>query len=53
LNVPESLRPVLAASLLLVRPDHYVAWRGEADEAEPPALLNLVRGAANDTWGRG
>jgi len=30
-----------AASRVLIRPDHHVAWRGEAD-ADPAALLAMV-----------
>ena len=31
--------------LLLDRPDHHVAWRGDVLPADPVALVDLVRGA--------
>jgi hypothetical protein len=31
-------------SLLLVRPDQHVAWRGDAAPADPAALADLVSG---------
>ncbi|MEM5428772.1 FAD-dependent oxidoreductase [Cupriavidus oxalaticus] len=33
-------------TLTLVRPDQYVAWRGDAVPADPLALVDLIRGAA-------
>lgn len=38
-------RAAYAATLVLVRPDHLVAWRGEAAPDDPDALLATVRGA--------
>lgn len=32
--------------LVLSRPDQHVAWRGDAEPADPLALIDLVRGAA-------
>ncbi len=32
-------------ALVLVRPDQYVAWTGDAAPGDPSALLDLVRGA--------
>jgi hypothetical protein len=31
--------------LVLVRPDQHVAWRGDAEPADPLDLVDLVRGA--------
>ncbi len=33
--------------LLLSRPDQHVAWRGDSLPADPLALIDRVRGAAN------
>jgi hypothetical protein len=33
--------------LLLSRPDQHVAWRGDSSPADPLALIDRVRGAAN------
>jgi 2-polyprenyl-6-methoxyphenol hydroxylase-like FAD-dependent oxidoreductase len=33
-------------ALVLARPDGHVAWRGDAPPADPPALVDLIRGAA-------
>ncbi len=41
--VPEAIS-ACAASLVLVRPDGYVAWRGEATSAEAADVLDRVRG---------
>jgi hypothetical protein len=35
------------AGLVLSRPDQHVAWRGDVLPADPLALIDLVRGAAN------
>jgi hypothetical protein len=32
--------------LAMVRPDQHIAWRGDAEPADPMALIDLVRGAA-------
>jgi len=32
--------------LVLVRPDGHVAWRGDADPADPMGVIDTVRGAA-------
>jgi hypothetical protein len=31
--------------LVLARPDQHVAWRGDAEPADPLDLVDLVRGA--------
>jgi hypothetical protein len=35
------------AGLVLSRPDQHVAWRGDRLPADPLALIDRVRGAAN------
>jgi 2-polyprenyl-6-methoxyphenol hydroxylase-like FAD-dependent oxidoreductase len=40
----DSLAP-FAQKLILVRPDQHVAWRGDAEPADPLGLVDLVRGA--------
>jgi hypothetical protein len=35
----------LGAKLILLRPDHYVAWTGDATPADPAALMRKVAGA--------
>jgi hypothetical protein len=37
---------VYAQSLILVRPDQHIAWRGNALPADCEALIDLIRGAA-------
>jgi len=37
---------VYAHSLVLVRPDQHIAWRGDAVPADCDALIDLIRGAA-------
>jgi 2-polyprenyl-6-methoxyphenol hydroxylase-like FAD-dependent oxidoreductase len=45
LDVPESAaRALYAADLVLVRPDHHVAWRGNALPADPDVLLARLTG---------
>jgi hypothetical protein len=39
------VRRVYERSLCLVRPDGHVAWRGNAEPADCPALVDCVRGA--------
>jgi hypothetical protein len=47
LDLDEQHTAVLAPwRLLLVRPDQHVAWRGSGAPADPLALIDLVRGAA-------
>jgi 2-polyprenyl-6-methoxyphenol hydroxylase-like FAD-dependent oxidoreductase len=41
----KGLREAFEAGLVLVRPDHYVAWRGQAAPADPGAVIDVVRGA--------
>jgi hypothetical protein len=41
----EPARALYARKLVLVRPDQHVAWRGDAEPAEPLDLIDLVRGA--------
>jgi NADPH-dependent 2,4-dienoyl-CoA reductase/sulfur reductase-like enzyme len=38
--------------LVLVRPDQHVAWRGDAEPADPPDLVDLVRGAARTSMAK-
>ena len=38
-------RALYARKLVLVRPDRHVAWRGDAEPANPMELVDLVRGA--------
>ncbi len=35
--------------LVLSRPDQHIAWRGDAEPADPMALIDLIRGAAVKT----
>jgi 2-polyprenyl-6-methoxyphenol hydroxylase-like FAD-dependent oxidoreductase len=37
------------AALALIRPDHYVAWRGTDAPADPVAVIDRIRGAATVT----
>ncbi len=38
--------------LVLVRPDQHVAWRGDAEPADPLDLVDLVRGRHADVDGK-
>jgi hypothetical protein len=38
-------RKIYERDLVLVRPDHYVAWRGDAAPADALAVIDQVRGA--------
>jgi aromatic ring hydroxylase-like protein len=38
--------------LVLVRPDQHVAWRGDAELADPLSLVDLVRGAAQTSMAK-
>ncbi|WP_407176922.1 FAD-dependent oxidoreductase [Bradyrhizobium sp. STM 3562] len=42
----EDLKALYPQKLVLSRPDQHVAWRGDAPPAEPSALIDLIRGAA-------
>jgi 2-polyprenyl-6-methoxyphenol hydroxylase-like FAD-dependent oxidoreductase len=42
------VREVWGCDLALVRPDQHVAWRGERSPADPFAVVDRVRGAADD-----
>ncbi|WP_024507713.1 FAD-dependent oxidoreductase [Bradyrhizobium sp. ARR65] len=42
----EELNALYPQKLVLSRPDQHVAWRGDALPAEPSALIDLIRGAA-------
>jgi len=42
----ESIAELYECRLVLVRPDGHVAWRGDAVPADPPAVVDVVRGAA-------
>jgi 2-polyprenyl-6-methoxyphenol hydroxylase-like FAD-dependent oxidoreductase len=46
IDLPEMPAPYRHA-LLLSRPDQHVAWRGDALPADPLALVDLIRGAAD------
>ena len=46
LNRPD-LRSIYERNLLLVRPDHHVAWRGDAVPADAEGLLQQVTGMAS------
>jgi 2-polyprenyl-6-methoxyphenol hydroxylase-like FAD-dependent oxidoreductase len=41
----EPARALYARRLALARPDQHIAWRGDAEPAEPLDLIDLVRGA--------
>jgi hypothetical protein len=45
ISVPEA-DELYGARLVLVRPDQYIAWRGDALPAEPDSLLARVTGHA-------
>lgn len=40
----EHVRVLYQRDLVLIRPDHHVAWRGDASPAHPGAVLDRVRG---------
>lgn len=40
---------VYGAAMALIRPDHYVAWRGAGEPADPVAVIDWVRGAGTIT----
>jgi hypothetical protein len=46
--------PAIAAlyerPLVLVRPDGHIAWRGDEEPADSPAVVDRVRGAAAGTF---
>ncbi len=44
LNEP-ALASLYEASILLIRPDQHIAWRGVTPHEDPVSLINLVRGA--------
>ena len=39
------IRALYEADLVLIRPDQYVAWRGNSVPEDPQRLIDLVRGA--------
>ena len=41
-----NLRDLYARTMVLVRPDGHVAWRGDALDEDPALILDTVRGAA-------
>jgi 2-polyprenyl-6-methoxyphenol hydroxylase-like FAD-dependent oxidoreductase len=41
----DALRELYESDLALIRPDHYVAWRGSAVPDDPAAVLDTARGA--------
>jgi hypothetical protein len=46
LDVVSNEAAIYDRKLVLSRPDQHVAWRGDAEPADPMALIDLVRGAA-------
>jgi 2-polyprenyl-6-methoxyphenol hydroxylase-like FAD-dependent oxidoreductase len=40
-------RTLYERDLVLIRPDHHVAWRGDAAPDQPGAILDRIRGATN------
>lgn len=42
----DDIRTLYAGDLVLVRPDHHVAWRGDRIPDDPDALIARVVGAA-------
>jgi hypothetical protein len=42
-----SLRDLYGHTMALIRPDHYVAWRGSRPPPDPFAVIDRVRGAAS------
>jgi hypothetical protein len=48
---PEALE-LYRHRLVLVRPDQHVAWRSDAEPADPISLIDLVRGAAQTTMAK-
>jgi len=40
----DGLSELYQAPLVLIRPDHYVAWRGTAVPDDPGAVLDVARG---------
>jgi hypothetical protein len=47
LDVEGSAIDAFNGALILSRPDQQVAWRGKSLPADPPALIDRVRGASN------
>jgi hypothetical protein len=45
------LRDIVGADLLLVRPDHHVAWRGTGESTDVATLLDQVRGCPRAALG--
>lgn len=45
----DGLEQLYEANLALVRPDHYVAWRGTEVPDDPGSVLDMARGATS-TW---
>jgi 2-polyprenyl-6-methoxyphenol hydroxylase-like FAD-dependent oxidoreductase len=41
-------RATYGAAMALIRPDHYVAWRGPDAPADPLAVIDRIRGAGDD-----
>jgi hypothetical protein len=44
----DAVPPAYRHRLLLDRPDHHVAWRGDVLPANPAEMINRVRGAGSD-----
>ncbi|HKY87410.1 MAG TPA: FAD-dependent monooxygenase, partial [Pseudorhodoplanes sp.] len=38
------LRELYQANLVLIRPDHHVAWRADVEPEDPAAVLDIIRG---------
>ena len=46
-DVPAELaRDLYPHKLALIRPDQHIAWRSDAEPADPMGLIDLIRGAA-------
>jgi len=39
------VRQIYERDLVLVRPDHHVAWRGRTPPSDPLAVIDRIRGA--------
>jgi hypothetical protein len=44
LTAPKNIKDIYRAELVLIRPDQYVAWRGDGNSLHPEKLLKKVIG---------